>query len=77
MSMLLWKVLDNRVVEACLGPSAALAGLVVAGVLLPSGSGVEAAAWLFAAFAALQLISALITALRAGAREKTRARARP
>ena len=63
MSIWLWKVLDNRVVEACLGPSLTLSGLTVAFVLLPAGSGLKDAAAPFGFFAAVILIWKFVAAL--------------
>ena len=63
MTILFWKVLDNPVVEACLGPATALVGLTVAAVLLPEGSGVEAGAEFFAFFATIALVWELGAAL--------------
>jgi len=62
VSIWFWKVLDNSVVEACLGRSLALAGLIVAAVLLPEGSGAERAAVFFAFFTTLSLIWELLAA---------------
>jgi len=79
VSIWLWKVLDNRVVEACLGHSLALGALITVAVLMPDGSGFEAAAWFFAFFKGLALIWELITALIRldGARQEARVRPRP
>lgn len=63
MSIWLWKVLDNPVIEACLGPALWLGGLTVAAVLLPEGSGLESAAETFAFFTTLILIWSFIGAL--------------
>ena len=65
MTIWLWKVLDNRVVEACLGPAAWLGGLTVAFVLLPDGSGLEFGAAFYGFFAAVVLICKFIAALAA------------
>jgi hypothetical protein len=63
MAIWLWKVLDNRVVEACLGPALALGGLTIAFILLPAGSGLEGAAGFYGFFAAGFLIWEFIAAL--------------
>ena len=63
MVVLLWKVLDNRIVEACIGPAATLTVLTVAAVLLPEGSGVEAAAEFFAFAITLVMVIAFVGAL--------------
>ncbi len=63
MTILFWKVLDNPVVEDCLGPTLWLGGLTVAFVLLPAGSGLEVAAAFNGFFAAVVLICKLIAAL--------------
>ena len=60
---MLWKVLDNRVVEACLGSALCLGVLTVAAVLLPDGSGVEGAAETFAFFATVILLCKFVAAL--------------
>lgn len=63
MTVLLWKVLDNRIVEECLGSAVTLTVLTILAVLLPEGSGLEAGAELFAFFAILSLIIAFVGAL--------------
>ena len=63
MAILLWKVLDHPVVEACLGTAVTLAVLTIIAVLLPEGSGLEAAAEFFAFFTTLGLIFAFFGAV--------------
>jgi hypothetical protein len=63
MEIVLWKVLDNPVVEACLGPLLVLGGLAVAFVLLPAGSGLEGAAAFNGLIAGVVLIWRFIAAL--------------
>ena len=63
MTILLWKVLDNRFVEECLGSAVTATVLTTLAVLLPEGSGLEAGAEFFAFFATLSLIFAFIGAL--------------
>lgn len=63
MTILLWRVLDNRVVETCLTPALWLVGLTVAVILLPDGSGLEAAAVFNGFIVAVVLICRFIAAL--------------
>ena len=63
MTILLWKVLDNRIVEECLGAVVTLTVLTIVAVLLPEGSELEAAAEFFAFFTTLALIIAFVGAL--------------
>lgn len=63
MSIWLWKVLDNRVIEACLGPALVLGGLAFAALLLPEGSALEGAATFFAFWTTVMLIWTFIAAL--------------
>jgi hypothetical protein len=61
VTILLWKVLDNSVVEACLGTAAACGGLTIIAILLPPS--VEGGTWLMAVIAAVMLICKFIAAL--------------
>jgi hypothetical protein len=65
MTILLWRVLDHRVAEACLAPALWLGALITAFVLLPSGSGLEAAAGFNGFIVAVYLVCKLIGALAA------------
>jgi hypothetical protein len=60
---LLWKVLDNSVVDACLVPFLIAGAMTVAAVLLPDESGLKGAAVSIALFAGLLVIGRLIGAL--------------
>lgn len=68
MVILLWRVLDNHVVEACLGPALALCGLTVAVVLLPAGSSLEGVAAFNALVAAVVLVWRFISQVFRGDR---------
>ena len=68
MIVLLWRVLDNRLVEACLAPALWLLGLAVSAVLLPEGSALEAVAEFGAFWATLILIYSFVAALIASLR---------
>ena len=63
MIVLLWRVLDHRVVEASLGPALGLGALIFAFVVLPDGSGLEAAAGFYGFFVAIMLICKFVGAL--------------
>ena len=63
VAIFFWKVLDSPVVDACLGPAAVLFVLTVAAVLLPEGSGLEAAAEFFAFVSTIALVWELFAAL--------------
>ncbi len=63
MTILLWRVLDHRVIEACLAPALWLGALIFAFVVLPDGSGLEAAAGFYGLFVAIVLICKLVGAL--------------
>lgn len=63
MAIWVWKVLDNRLVEASLGPLLALGGLIVAAVLLPEGSGLEGGAEFFAFWTTVILVCKFFAAL--------------
>ena len=63
MTILLWRMLDHRIAEACLGPAVGLGALIAAFVLLPDGSGLEAAAGFYGFFVAIMLICKFVGAL--------------
>jgi MFS superfamily sulfate permease-like transporter len=65
MTIILWRVLDNRIVDACLAPALWLAGLTIAAVLLPESSALEILAEFLAFWATVILICKLIAALAA------------
>ena len=51
-----WKVMDSAIVDACVAPAFWSSALIAAAVLLPSGSGLEAAASFAAIFAVASLL---------------------
>ncbi len=65
MTILLWKILDHRVVEPCVGPALWLVGLTAAFILLPDGSGLETAAVFYGLIVAVILVCRCIAALTA------------
>ena len=58
---MLWKVLDNRVVDACLGTALWLAGFAIVAVLLPPSA--EGGAWFLTVITTVILIWKFIAAL--------------
>lgn len=58
---MLWKVLDNRIVDACLGTALWLGGFAIAGVLLPPSA--EGGAWFLTAITTVVLIWKFTAAL--------------
>lgn len=67
-----WRVMDSAIVGACLSPALWSFALITAAVLLPAGSGVEAAASFAAFFYVVALLFSFCAAawrtLRDGAR---------
>jgi hypothetical protein len=61
VTILLWKVLDNSVVDACLGTAGACGGLTIVAILLPPSA--EGGAWFMAVITAVMLICKFIAAL--------------
>jgi len=61
MTVLLWKVLDHPVVDACLGTALCLAGFAIAAVLLPPSA--EGGPWFMTVILTVMLICKLIAAL--------------
>ena len=61
MTVLLWKVLDSRVVDACLETALWLAGLAIVAVLLPSGA--DGGAWFMTLILTVVLIWKFIAAV--------------
>jgi hypothetical protein len=61
VTILLWKVLDNRVVDACLGTALLLCGFAIVAVLLPPSA--EGGAWSLTVITSVILIWKFIAAL--------------
>lgn len=61
VTILLWKVLDNRIVDACLGTALWLGGFAVVAVLLPPST--EGGAWFMTVILTVMLIWKFIAAL--------------
>ena len=61
MTILLWKVLDNRIVDDCLGTAVWLCGFAIVAVLLPPS--VEGGAWFTTFILTVVLIWKFIKAL--------------
>ena len=61
MTILLWKVLDNRIVEACLGTALWLGGFSIVAVLLPPSA--EGGAWFMTVILTVVLIWKFVAAL--------------
>ncbi len=61
MTIWLWKVLDHRVVDACLGTALWLGGFAILAVLLPPSA--EGGAWFLTVITTVILIWKFIAAL--------------
>ena len=61
MTILLWKVLDHRIVDACLGTAVWLGGFATVAVLLPPSA--EGGPWFMTFILTVVLIWKLIAAL--------------
>ena len=58
---MLWKVLDNSVVDACLGTAGACGGLTIVAILLPPSA--EGGAWFMTVILTVVLIWKFVAAL--------------
>ena len=61
MTILLWKVLDNRIVDACLGTAVWLGGFAIVAILLPPSA--EGGPWFMTFILTVMLIWKLVAAV--------------
>lgn len=58
-----WRLMDSRIVAACLAPALWSAGLIAAAIALPAGSGAEGAVSFAAFFSVVALLIAFCRAV--------------